>query len=115
MIVTERLLGLGIEVVEAADGFEAFNRLRHEPFDVAVMDLQMPGLDGYELLGCVRGHPKLSRLPVVIVSGAWDLHSKERALSGGATRFLTKPIDTATFSNVICSIVGFKAAMLEYS
>jgi DNA-binding NarL/FixJ family response regulator len=78
----------GWRVVEAATGLEALERLRREPFDVAVVDLSMPGMSGIELLRRVR--PDFPRLRVLMLS----MHAEEqyalRAFKAGARGYVTK-------------------------
>jgi two-component system, chemotaxis family, chemotaxis protein CheY len=81
----------GTTFVHAASGLEAIERLSLEPFDLVVLDLNMPDIGGIEVLEFVRGQDTLSGLPIVIVTTRGDEASRERALAAGATRFLTKP------------------------
>lgn len=84
-------------VVEVADGAEALSRLRLEHFDLAIIDLEMPALDGYGLLACVRAIPKIRHIPIVVLTGSEDRASLEKALMSGATSFLIKPLNWAAF------------------
>jgi two-component system chemotaxis response regulator CheY len=81
----------GSSFVHAASGLEAIERLSLEPFDLVVLDLNMPDIGGLEVLEFVRGQDALASLPIVIVTTRGDEASRERALAAGATRFLTKP------------------------
>jgi DNA-binding NarL/FixJ family response regulator len=78
----------GWRVIEAAGAFEALDALRNQPFDVAIMDLSMPGMNGLELLGRVR--PEFPRLRVLMLS----MHAEEqyamRAFKAGANGYVTK-------------------------
>lgn len=81
----------GTTFVHAASGLEAIERLSLEPFDLVVLDLNMPDIGGIEVLEFVRGQDTLKDLPIVIVTTRGDETSRERALQAGASRFLTKP------------------------
>jgi two-component system, chemotaxis family, chemotaxis protein CheY len=81
----------GLSFTHASSGLEAIERLSLKPFDVVVLDLNMPDIGGIEVLEFVRGQDQLKKLPIVIVTTRGDAVSKERALSAGATRFMTKP------------------------
>jgi CheY-like chemotaxis protein len=83
--------------VEANDGEEAWRELSRQPFDLAIVDLNMPNIDGFELISCIRGFPRTRHLPVVVITSRTDSPAIERALEAGATSFLTKPISWATF------------------
>jgi CheY-like chemotaxis protein len=91
-----KLVKLDAEVAEAEDGSEAFS-LRLQKFDLAIIDLEMPKMGGYDLLGCIRGVPQLKHLPVVVLTSSDDRRSLERALTGGATSFLIKPLNWTAF------------------
>lgn len=77
----------------AENGAEGLRRLRAEPFDLAVVDLDMPVVDGFKVIREIRGDPALRNLPVVIVTGREDVESIDRAYDAGATSFVTKPVN----------------------
>jgi DNA-binding NarL/FixJ family response regulator len=80
----------GYETVIAKDGGEALQRLRERPFDLALIDLQMPVLNGYQLLRRIREDLGLE-LPVFVLTGYASLESCMRCLQLGATAYLGKP------------------------
>ncbi len=92
--VLTRLLTLqGHRVSEAADGEEALRRLDEEPFDVLLLDILMPGLNGFEVLRRL-GDPERPCRPAVIVISALDgVGALVRCLEAGADDYLTKPVD----------------------
>ncbi len=75
----------------AASGLEAIEKLSLQPFDVVVLDLNMPDIGGFEVLEFVRSQDRLRSVPIVVVTTRGDEGSRARALEAGATRFLTKP------------------------
>jgi two-component system sensor histidine kinase/response regulator len=77
----------------AADGLEAYDRLRAEAFDLALVDIDMPGLDGFALVERARAQETLRHLPLVVVTGREDIVSIDRAFEAGATSFATKPVN----------------------
>ncbi|MGH7696741.1 MAG: sigma-54-dependent transcriptional regulator [Gemmatimonadaceae bacterium] len=85
------LRGEGYEIGLAADANEAVTQLRSLPFDLMLLDLRMPGLDGLAFLEALRvwGEP----IPVLMISGAGTIDSAVRALHIGADDFLTKPVE----------------------
>lgn len=85
------------EVVCAADGIEARDLLLREDFDLAIVDLGMPGLDGFELITQLRQDPRTVDLPVIVVTGRHDKLAIEEAFSSGATTFVTKPVNWILF------------------
>ena len=86
-------LELGTE--EAENGLEALARLRtpDAAFDLVLLDVMMPELDGYQTLEAMKADPSLRHLPVLIVSGVEELDSVVRCIELGATDYLTKPIN----------------------
>jgi two-component system chemotaxis response regulator CheY len=80
----------------AASGLEAIEQLSLRPFDLVVLDLNMPDIGGIEVLEFIRGQDRLKSLPIIIVTTRGDDSSRERALSAGASRFMVKPFDPET-------------------
>jgi len=81
----------GTSFVQASSGLEAIERLSLAPFDLMVLDLNMPDVGGVEVLEFVRSQDRLRSLPVLIVTTRGDDGSRERVLEAGATGFLAKP------------------------
>jgi two-component system chemotaxis response regulator CheY len=81
----------GVNFTQAASGLEALERLSLKPFDFVVLDLNMPDINGYEVIEFIRGQDKLRALPILVVTTRGDESSRTRALAAGATRFMTKP------------------------
>src|SRR5262245_55196272 len=72
------------QVVSATDGAAALELLSRDTFDVALFDIEMPGMDGFELVERVRAQERLRNLPVVMVTGREDIASIDRAYAAGA-------------------------------
>jgi CheY-like chemotaxis protein/predicted regulator of Ras-like GTPase activity (Roadblock/LC7/MglB family) len=90
--VVERALGAReIEVVSAASGSDAIDRLEKDAPDLVVSDVLMPDMDGYQICDWVRSHPRLRRTPVLLISGVVDDAVLERASVAGADDVLRKP------------------------
>jgi two-component system chemotaxis response regulator CheY len=81
----------GFTFTHAASGLEAIEKLSLKPFDLVVLDLNMPDIGGVEVVEFVRGQDKLRELPVLIVTTRGDEQSRTRVLAAGASRFMTKP------------------------
>ena len=71
-LIAAQLTKLSCEAVEAEDGRQAWGRLTEEIFDLAIVDLNMPNMNGFELIQCVRGFPRTRHLPVVVVTSHGD-------------------------------------------
>ncbi|WP_426744495.1 response regulator [Myxococcus faecalis] len=81
----------GLNFTHASSGLEAIERLSLSPYDLLVLDLNMPDIGGIEVVEFVRGQDKLCTLPIIIVTTRGDEASRARALEAGANRFMTKP------------------------
>jgi signal transduction histidine kinase len=77
----------------AADGEEALAVIRQNPPDIVLLDLQMPKVDGFEVLKSIRTDEATRRLPVIVITARDDVHSIDRAFAEGATSFVVKPIN----------------------
>lgn len=94
-LLAEYLSGRGLEVQLAADGREALARLRAGAVDLCVLDLMMPGMDGFELLGIVRREPALAGLPVLMLTARGEDTDRIVGLELGADDYLSKPFSMA--------------------
>jgi CheY-like chemotaxis protein len=87
----------GFRVLAAGDVESALELIDQGVPDLVVLDVQLPGIEGIELLTRMRGQPRTQATPVVVVSACAMLGDEERCLRAGCAAFLTKPIDTRTF------------------
>jgi two-component system, chemotaxis family, sensor kinase CheA len=81
----------GYEVVTAADGLEAWNKLATRAFDAVVTDVMMPNLGGLGLAGKIRQEPRYADLPIILVTSLASDEDKRRGLEAGANAYITKP------------------------
>jgi two-component system, sensor histidine kinase len=96
-LVKQRLTRLNATAVEAEDGEEAWMLLLSQTFDLAIVDLSMPNLDGIALTQCIRGHPRTRNVPVIVITSRSDRESIDAAFAAGASSFLVKPVHWSTF------------------
>jgi DNA-binding response OmpR family regulator len=83
-----------VAVIETVpDGASALSLLTASHFDIALLDIEMPSLDGFSLLERIRAEPKLCHMPVIMLTGHEDIASIDRAFSLGANSFVTKPVN----------------------
>lgn len=80
----------GYQVALAVDGEEALQKLRAEPVDLAIVDLQMPRMDGFQLIEQMKKDHRLAKLPVIIVTSLESREEKERGLALGADAYIVK-------------------------
>jgi signal transduction histidine kinase len=83
----------GHRVALAEDGAQALAMLAAEPFDVVLLDIIMPGLDGYQVLERIKGDPKLRDIPVIVISALDEIDSAVRCIEIGAEDYLPKTFD----------------------
>lgn len=83
----------GHRVTTARDGREALDILGQESFDVVLLDVLMPEMDGFQALEHVKADPKLRHLPVIMITALDDVDSAVRCIELGADDYLSKPID----------------------
>jgi len=82
-----------LEVETAEDGIAAWTRLEGHDIDVALIDLDMPGMNGFELIERIRWDETLKHLPIVVVTGREDMVAVDKAYALGATAFVVKPLN----------------------
>ena len=87
----------GYQVREATSAQEAFEILKTEQFDLIVMDIQLPGMDGLEATTKLKGEPATANIPVIAVTSYAMKGDRERALAAGCSGYVTKPIDKTIF------------------
>lgn len=90
-VVTSVLSVSGFLVDSALDGRQAIPRMEEFNPDAVLLDLMMPGRDGFELCRLMRVNPRFSNTSVVMVTGRQDLDARQRGLECGATDFILKP------------------------
>lgn len=76
----------------AADGAEALERLAAADYDIVLLDLEMPVLDGFDTLAAIRANPCTANLPVIVQTGREDVEAIDKAFRLGATSFVIKPL-----------------------
>ena len=97
----------GYRTVAAASGEEALEQLGREPADLVLLDILMPGMDGYEVCRRIRENPDTAFLPVVMITAS-DTAQKLRATEAGADDFVTKPFDQGELLARVKSLVRIK-------
>jgi two-component system chemotaxis response regulator CheY len=81
-----------VEIVEAQDGMDGLRRVSSDHFDIALIDINMPVMDGLKLIRLMRDEESLRQIPIVVVTTEGADEDRERALALGANEYLTKPI-----------------------
>ena len=89
--VSASLTMQGFNVITACDGMDALEKLPSWTFDLVITDLNMPNMDGFELIRSLRENPHYRELPVIILSSLDDSGSMEKGKSLGISSYLVKP------------------------
>ena len=90
-ILLDTLSKAGYRVRVASDGESALEQLQYSPPDLVLLDVMMPGMDGFETCRRLRQLPELEQLPIVFMTALSDIHDKVRAFAAGADDYITKP------------------------
>jgi two-component system NtrC family sensor kinase len=91
----------GHNALAAYSGEEALEQIQDDVPDLILLDLTMPGIDGYETLRRLRACPKTEQLPVYVITAAAELDLEERVLLAGGTGLLRKPIRMETLADLV--------------
>lgn len=97
----------GFEVRFARNREELKVELNRKPLpDIALLDLGLPDMDGFEVLERMRGHSALGKLPVIIMTGRSQAHHMTRGLGLGADGYVTKPFKISAMVNAVNTVLG---------
>ena len=91
----------GVEIVEAQDGMDGLRKVSSDHFDLALIDINMPVMDGLKLISLIRGDDGLREIPIVVITTEGANEDRRRALELGANEYLCKPIQ----ANQVLSVV----------
>lgn len=94
-----------VEVEVAEDGLVALERLQQGGIDIALIDLDMPRMDGFELIERIRWDETMKHLPIVVVTGREDMIAIDRAYALGATSFVIKPLNWRLLSHQLAYVL----------
>jgi CheY-like chemotaxis protein len=92
-MLSRRLERLNYEVIMADNGQRALELLQEQAFDLVLLDIMMPKMNGYEVLETIKRDPKLRHLPVIMISAVDDLDSVVKCIELGAEDYLFKPFN----------------------
>ncbi|WP_370514582.1 Hpt domain-containing protein [Endozoicomonas sp. OPT23] len=111
--VTTRLLERsGFEVESARDGVEAMTRLSESNYDIMLLDIEMPKMDGYEVASAVRNDSRIAALPIIMITSRTGEKHKTRAFSLGVNEYLGKPFQETTLLSSIDKLIGARKGVI---
>ena len=100
-LIKVALTGIADRLIEAADGAEALVLSRQEHPDLVLLDIGMPGLDGYEVCVALKRDPDTKDIRVLMVSARAQFEDQERGLRVGADAYITKPFSPLELSHSV--------------
>jgi len=95
----------GYHVLEAGEGDEAIKIVTENPVALVLLDLKLPGRDGWSVLLEMKSKSALSAIPVVVLTASAGLPQRDKALSMGAAAYLTKPLSAARLRKAVAHIL----------
>lgn len=99
--------------VETADCAEAgLERLEAQEYSALLVDVDMPGMSGIELVGLLRSRPRYDRMPIMVITGNEDIPSIDAAYAAGATAFMCKPVNWRLLSHQVRFMVRAHRALM---
>ena len=91
LVFALRRLG-NADIIEAQDGMDGLRKISNDRFDLVLIDINMPVMDGLKLVSLIRGEERVKRIPIVVITTEGSSEDRERAMNLGADEYLTKPI-----------------------
>lgn len=105
-IAVSVLLKEGYQTIEAGNGFEALGQLEIETPDLVVLDLIMPGIDGYQVIEMMKKNPAHSTIPIIILTSRDSLMDRLKGKMSASDAYVTKPITGESLLGAITKILG---------
>jgi two-component system chemotaxis response regulator CheY len=99
-----------LEVVEAASGFDALRLLPRGHYDAVITDINMPDINGLEILHFIRASDRHKATPVILISTQTSEKDRERGIALGADEFLAKPLEAATLVAAVERLLSSRPA-----
>lgn len=100
LVSTLEILGQ-VAIVQAPNGFEALRMLPREQIDLVLTDINMPDINGLELLSFIRNNPVYKNVPVVVISTEGSRKDIEKGLALGANEYLVKPFNPEQLLDIV--------------
>jgi len=96
----------GFATHEAGSGFDALKALPTRHFDLIITDINMPDINGLELISFVKGHPQYKDIPLIVVSTERSEEDRKRGLSLGASGYIVKPFKGEELQELVKKVLG---------
>jgi two-component system chemotaxis response regulator CheY len=105
-MVNFTLTAAGYDVTEAEDGLEALGKLNGEAVNMIIADINMPNMDGIELIRKVRTHDAYKFIPIIILTTESQSDLKQQGKAAGATGWIVKPFTPSQLVSVVKKVLG---------
>jgi DNA-binding response OmpR family regulator len=103
----------GYQVLAAGDGTTGMALLRQNPVSLVLLDLRLPGMDGWSVLQEMKRSPDLSAIPVIVLTAIAESNQRKKVLRMGAVKYLVKPLSAGILSQTIASVLRQKGKQLQ--
>ena len=100
------LVRAGFDVLEAKDGYEALDEVTRQIPDLMILDIMMPGIDGFTVCERLRADERTNSLPIIVLSAKTDAESVKRGMEVGATMYLTKPVSPDDLTRHVQDVIN---------
>jgi DNA-binding response OmpR family regulator len=98
----------GYEVLTAVNGLEGLTKVKGENPDLLILDVMLPGIDGFEVCHRLRAEPQTAQLPILMLSAKGQAADKSMGLQVGANEYLTKPVERLVLLSKVEALLGAK-------
>ncbi len=102
------------DVLTATSGLEALEKVKNDAPDIVLLDVMMPGMDGFEVCHKIKSNPAYAHIPVVMVTALTDATDRVKGLEAGADDFLSKPLNDTALMARVRSLVRLKMTVDEW-
>jgi DNA-binding response OmpR family regulator len=100
----------GYRVLKADDGTTGINLINDNTIDLLLLDIRLPGPDGWSILREIKENSKFSQIPVIVLTAIADSAQRRRTLRMGATQYLVKPLSAHSLSKTVADILNQRSA-----
>ena len=106
MLCRINLGAAGMQVLEAANGEEGLDLARREQPDLVLLDVMMPGLDGWSVARALAGDPRTREIPIVFLTARADAADRRRGQALGGVGYVVKPFDPVSIGELVEDVLG---------
>jgi two-component system cell cycle response regulator DivK len=105
-LISDLLESYGYEVTGAEDGLEALERVKETTFDLILLDMQLPKMDGLQVLEQLKSQPETASITVVALTAHAMIGDDQRFIEAGCAAYIPKPVEVHKFKTVVAEYIG---------